>query len=115
MHCDGKITAIIDDLIALGIDVLNLQQPRVLGIEAVGEQFRGQVCFESACDIQHTLPVAEPDDIRAEARLLLQHWAVSNGGFILSLDEDDARSLNFFGKTGLMLEAFLEADPWRRC
>ena len=56
MHSCGKVNAIIEPLIEIGLDAINLQQPRALGIEEIGERFAGRICFESLCDIQRTLP-----------------------------------------------------------
>jgi len=64
LHSDGHINAIIEDLLALDVDVLNLQQPLVNGIDEIGKRFAGRVCFESTCDIQKTLPFGSPDEIR---------------------------------------------------
>ena len=112
MHSCGKINAIFESLITIGVDVLNLQQPGALGIEAVGEQLRGRVCFESLCDIQHTLPFKSDDEIREEARLLLTHWAAPGGGFILS-DYGDGQAIGASPeKKRAMLAAFQEYDPW---
>lgn len=114
MHSCGKVNAILESLIEVGLDVINLQQPRALGVEEIGRQFRGRICFESLCDIQHTLPFKGADEIRQEARLLLQHWAVPEGGFILS-DYGDGQAIGVeLEKKRIMLDAFLEADPWRR-
>jgi uroporphyrinogen decarboxylase len=113
MHSCGKINAIIDSLIEIGVDVLNLLQPRVLGIEEIGQRFAGRVCFESLCDIQHTLPFKDAEEIREEAELLLQHWGTPEGGFIL-VDYGDAEAVGVAPeKKEIMLEAFLQADPWR--
>jgi hypothetical protein len=113
MHSCGKVNAILGDLIEIGLDVVNLQQPRALGIEAIGEQFRVRICFESLCDIQHTLPFKGPDEIRAEARLLLEHWSTPQGGFILS-DYGDGEAIGVDAEVKrCMLDAFLEADRWR--
>ncbi len=112
MHSCGKINAILDGLIEIGVDVLNLQQPHVLGIEDVGQQFRGRVCFESLCDIQHTLPFKTNQEIRDEAGLLLAQWATPKGGFILS-DYGDGRAIGVpLEKKQAMLAAFQELDPW---
>jgi uroporphyrinogen decarboxylase len=114
MHSCGKVNAILEGLIEIGLDVINLQQPTALGIEEVGEEFRGRICFESLCDIQHTLPFKGAEEIRAEAQLLLEHWAAPNGGFILS-DYGDGRAIGVdLDKKQVMLEAFVEADPWKR-
>ena len=113
MHSCGKINAILEDLIGIGLDVVNLQQPRALGIEEIGRQFCGRICFESLCDIQHTLPFKGVAEIQAEARLLLEHWAAPDGGFILS-DYGEGEAIGVeLEKKRMMLDAFLEADPWR--
>jgi len=113
MHSCGKVNAILDPLVGIGLDVVNLQQPRALGIEAIGQGFRGRICFESLCDIQHTLPLKGADEIREEARLLLERWATPEGGFILSDYGDDLAIGVDATKKRIMLDAFLEADPWR--
>ena len=113
MHSCGKVNAYLESLIDLGLDAVNLQQPRALGIEEIGAQFRGRICFESLCDIQHTLPFKGPDEIRDEARLILKHWATPEGGFILS-DYGDGSAIGVPPETKrVMLDAFLEADPWK--
>ncbi len=113
MHSCGKVNAILEDLIEAGVNVVNLQQPRALDIAAVGEQFRGRLCFESLCDIQHTLPFKSPQEIKEEVRLLLQEWATPQGGFVLS-DYGDGRAIGVPLETKkIMLEAFLQADPWK--
>jgi len=40
MHTCGKVNGIIEDLIDIGLDVIDLQQPRLLGIEEIGQRFR---------------------------------------------------------------------------
>ena len=114
MHSCGKVNKIIDPLIEIGLDAINLQQPRALGIEEVGKQYAGRICFESLCDIQATLPYADADEIRAEARLLLQHWSTPAGGFVLS-DYGDGQAIGVpLWKKEVMLQAFREFDPYRR-
>lgn len=113
MHSCGKVNAIIGSLIEMGLDVINLQQPRALGIEEIGQRFRGQICFQSLCDIQHTLPFKGAGEIEEEARLLLTHWAAPDGGFILS-DYGDGQAIGVpLEKKRIMLDAFLQADPWK--
>ena len=80
MHSCGKINGILGRLIEIGVDVINLQQPRALGIEEIGQEFRGRICFESLCDIQHTLPFKGAEEIREEAQSLLDQWATADGG-----------------------------------
>ena len=112
MTCNLNFS-IIEDLIEIGLDAINLQQPRALGIEEIGQRFRGRICFESPCDIQHTLPFKGAAEMREEARLLLEHWGTLDGGFILSDYGDGADIGVELAKKQIMLDAFLEADPWR--
>lgn len=113
MHSCGKVNDIIEGLIEVGLDVINLQQPRALGIEEIGKRFRGRICFESLCDIQHTLPFKDADGIREETKLLLEHWSTPEGGFILS-DYGDGAAIGVpIEKKRAMLNAFLASDPWR--
>jgi uroporphyrinogen-III decarboxylase len=113
MHSCGKINDIIEDLIDIGLDVINLQQPQVLGIEEIGTRFRGRICFETLCDIQKTLPSGSADDIRLEAQQLLHSWAAAKGGFILS-DYGDGEAIGVNSeKKRLLLEVFRKMDPWK--
>ena len=58
--------------------------------------------------------VKDAEEIREEARLLIQHWAAPTGGFILS-DYGDGRAIGVdLEKKQVMLAAFMEADPWLR-
>ncbi len=114
MHSCGKVNAIIEPLIEIGLDAINLQQPRALGIEEVGAQFAGRICFESLCDIQATLPFKGAEEIRAEAKLLLERWGTPQGGFVLS-DYGDGEAIGVpLWKKEVMLAAFQEFDPYRR-
>ena len=114
LHSCGKVNKIIGDLIDLGVRVLNLQQPTLLGIEDIGAEFAGRVCFQSLCDIQMTLPFKDGDDIAEEAHALIEHWATDAGGFILG-DYGDGESINVpLTKKRIMFDAFMDADRWKR-
>lgn len=114
MHSCGKVNAIIEPLIEIGCNVINLQQPRALGIEEIGKRFAGRICFESLCDIQATLPFKDAEAIREEARLLLEYWATPQGGFILSdYGEGEAIGVPLWKKE-VMYAAFMELDPFRQ-
>jgi uroporphyrinogen decarboxylase len=114
MHSCGQIAGIVDSLVEAGVDVLNLQQPRVFGIEAFGKRFAGRVAFETLCDIQKTLPFKGKDEIEEEARLLLEHWGTPAGGFILGDYGNSAAIGVAQEKKHWMLEAFLAADRWKQ-
>lgn len=108
MHSCGHINEVIGEWIDCSLDVVNLQQPRNLGIEEIGARYRGGICFETTCDIQMTLPWKSAEEIREEARLLLEHWSTPQGGFILS-DYGPGEAIGVTPeKKRIMLEAFCE-------
>lgn len=83
LHSCGRINALVPRFIELGVDVLNMQQPRAYGLVEFGEQFRGRVCFLTTADIQTTLPRGNAEEVREEVRLLVRHWSTPQGGLIV--------------------------------
>jgi len=84
VHSCGKVNEIIEGFIRAGVDVMNLQQPRALGIREIGRRYKGRIAFESLADIQHTLPTGDRDKIDADVEELMRYWAGPEGGFVLA-------------------------------
>jgi uroporphyrinogen decarboxylase len=84
LHSDGRINDLIPRFLDAGVNVLNLLQPLTVGIQEVGQQFAGAVCFLATPDIQATLPLNNRERIEEEACLLVKHWSTPEGGFIVS-------------------------------
>ena len=81
-HSDGVIDAIIPDLVALGVDVLNPQcncMPR----QRLRSLVAGKVCLLGDLDRQWTLPRGSPEDVRAAVRADVDTYARAGGGLIL--------------------------------
>lgn len=113
MHSCGKINKAIPGLIEAGLDVINLQQPTTNGIEEIGGQFAGKICFESLCDIQKTLPRGDREEIRRQSAELMRRWGTPDGGFVLGDYGDHAAIGADPDVKSYMLEQFIEQDPWR--
>ena len=108
----GKINKALGGLIEAGCDVINMQQPRTNGIEDVGRELAGKICFESLCDIQKTLPAGDRGEIEAEAELLLRYWGTPAGGFVLG-DYGDHVAIGASPETRqFMLDTFRRLDPY---
>jgi uroporphyrinogen-III decarboxylase len=108
LHSCGKINEFVDSFIDIGIDVMNMQQPRAYGIEEIGRRFGGRICFLTTVDIQATLPKGDPDEIRREAHALVENWGRPEGGFIV-FNYGDGVGINVDTKTtSIMFEAFME-------
>ncbi|MBW2243542.1 MAG: hypothetical protein JRH01_16285 [Deltaproteobacteria bacterium] len=50
LHCCGRIEGLIPEFIEIGVDVLQLDQPRLIGHQTLRERFGGKVCFWNAVD-----------------------------------------------------------------
>jgi hypothetical protein len=82
MHSCGYIYEIIADLIEVGIQVLQIDQPELMQIERIGKEFGGKVTFWSPCDIQKVLPTGNRELISHSIQRMCENWFVNGGGFI---------------------------------
>ena len=86
MHCDGAILRIVDDLLEIGVDIINPIQTVVEGFEdtaALKEQFGERICFHGGIDVQQVMPNTKPDEIRREVAKRIYDLG-SNGGYIIA-------------------------------
>lgn len=81
MHSCGYIKDIIPTLVDIGIKVLQLDQPKLSGLDFLVEQCRGRTALWSPVDIQRDLPTGDEVYIRACARELIDAFG-PDGGFI---------------------------------
>jgi hypothetical protein len=81
-HSCGQVHAIIGDLIEIGVDVVELLQPDLLGIDRLAADFGGRVCFCCSIDHQRRAISGARDEIFAYARRLRDTLGAFNGGFI---------------------------------
>jgi len=83
-HSCGAIEPMIEELIGLGVDILNPVQPCAPGMrpEDLAARFGGRLCFCGGMDMQWLMPRGTPEKIRAEARRYARLLAP---GYILDL------------------------------
>jgi len=82
LHTDGKINEIIHDFVEAGLDIMHNPTPRLLGIENLARILRGKMCYCCGCDNQTTLIYGTKEEIRREAKQLVEALGRFNGGFI---------------------------------
>ena len=108
LHSCGRINDFLPLFMDVGVDVLNMQQPRAYGIRELGDAFAGKVCFLTTVDIQATLPRGDPEAVRAEARELVESWSTPEGGLIV-FNYGDSEGIGAVDETAeTMFRAFYE-------
>ena len=72
LHSCGYIVDILDDLIDIGLDVIQMDQQENMGLELLGERFRGRITFFCPVDIQNTMTTGSLDDIRMYCKKIVK-------------------------------------------
>ncbi|NLC56108.1 MAG: hypothetical protein GX774_04650 [Armatimonadetes bacterium] len=70
-HSDGKIVDIIDDLIEVGVTVLNPVQPECLDLRWLKERYGDRLAFWGTIGTQTVMPFGTPADVRQTVREMI--------------------------------------------
>ncbi len=81
-HSCGNIEPIIEDLIEIGIDVLNPIQPLAMDPALLKVKYGDRLSFWGGICVQETLPKGTPSQIREEVALRIKTLG-KNGGYLL--------------------------------
>ena len=108
LHSCGDITAILDDFIEIGLDVIQMDQQENMGLELLGRQFGGRITFWCPVDIQTTMVNGTLDDIRAYCRKLVTTLGRPEGGFIAQWYSDPAGAGHSREAVDAMCDEFLK-------
>jgi uroporphyrinogen decarboxylase len=84
LHSDGKMTPLLPGLVDAGLDVIQVEDLRVKGIEELAK-FCGRICFQCTLDAQSTMPSGDHTAITAEAKEIVQRLASPQGGLVASI------------------------------
>lgn len=87
IHSCGCIDAIIPDLVAMGIDVLNPVQPECMDISALKQNFGEKLTFWGGISTQLTLPYGTIEEVCKETRRVTDIMS-KNGGYIISPSQE---------------------------
>jgi uroporphyrinogen decarboxylase len=109
-HNCGQILDMIPDMIEIGADVVQLDQPRLMGNWKLAEEFGGRICFWNTVDIQWSANEAvSPDDLRAEVADMVRVFNRFKGGF-MARHYPQPRDINLSPeRVQIIAEAFFEA------
>jgi len=82
-HSDGNISEILDELVEIGVDIINPIQPECMNPFEVKKRYGDRITIDGAIGTQTVMPFGTPDDVRKtvkEAAALLGE----GGGYILA-------------------------------
>jgi len=84
-HTDGTVTPVVEDIIEMGVDILNPIQTSALGMDTdvLKELYHGRLCFHGAIDVQKMLPFSTPEEVRYDVAKRIYHLG-RGGGYILA-------------------------------
>lgn len=82
-HSDGYITPIIEDLVEIGVDILNPIQPESMDPGSIKRTFGERLTLHGTISVQTTLPQGSPDEVKATVKRTIRECA-PGGGLILA-------------------------------
>jgi len=82
IHSDGDNTAIMDDLIEIGFDVVDPIQPECMDPVTVKQRWGRRITLHGCGSLQRSLPFGSPEDVRAEVRHVIDNCG-QDGGLVL--------------------------------
>ena len=83
LHSDGDVSAIVPDLIEMGVAVLNPVQPECCDVFALKRQYGRDICLYGATPTQSLLVHGTPGQVRARLRETV-HVMSQGGGYIFA-------------------------------
>jgi uroporphyrinogen decarboxylase len=107
LHSCGYIVDILDDLIDIGLDVIQMDQQENMGLELLSERFGGRITFFSPVDIQKTMAFGTLDEIRAYCGKMVELLSRPEGGFIPRWYSDPKGAGHRMEAVNAMCEEFL--------
>jgi uroporphyrinogen decarboxylase len=85
-HTDGDVFPLLDDLVEIGVDILNPIQTsagKMADLATLKRRYGDALVFCGAIDTQRILPGGSPDQVRAEVRRVIGELG-PGGGYLLS-------------------------------
>jgi uroporphyrinogen decarboxylase len=74
-HSDGNIADIIEDLIEVGVTVLNPVQPECLDVDWVKRKFGDRLAFWGTIGTQTVMPFGKPEDVKRAVKEMIDRFA----------------------------------------
>ena len=82
-HSDGSIMPLIEDLIEMGVDVLNPIQPECIDLVDLKKKFGDRLSFWGGVGIQTTMPFGSPAEVKQTVKRVIEILG-SGGGLVIA-------------------------------
>jgi uroporphyrinogen decarboxylase len=82
-HSDGFIEPVIDDLVEVGVDLLNPVQPESMDPAGLKKRYGKRIALWGTVSTQSTLPFGSPAEVEAEIRERIETCG-PGGGFLIA-------------------------------
>jgi len=82
-HSDGNPIEVVEDLIEIGVDILNPLQPECVDIYEMKRRYGDVLVFDGLIGTQSTMPFGTPQDVKDAVRRVKDDFG-QNGGLIIS-------------------------------
>jgi uroporphyrinogen decarboxylase len=87
-HTDGDVFPLIEDLIEIGVDILNPIQTsagKMSDLEGLKRRYGKEIVFCGAIDTHHVLPHGTPEEVRQEVRRVIRLLSPEGGYMVASV------------------------------
>ncbi len=81
-HSDGNVTDLMDDLVEIGLNVINPIQPECMDPVDVKKRWGDRIVIHGGISLQRTLPFGSVADVKAEVTDLIRQCGY-NGGLVM--------------------------------
>jgi len=81
LHSCGNLSAILGDLIDIGLDIYQTVQPEIYGLKEIKEEFGRDLTFWGGISTQKSLPYVTPEEVKKIARETIKILG-KGGGYI---------------------------------
>lgn len=82
-HSCGTVLDIVEDLIDIGVDVLDPIQPGCMDPAELARRYGGRASFSGGIDVQHLLVFGSPDEVRREIQRVMSLLGAPFGNGLL--------------------------------
>lgn len=87
LHSDGNISEVLDDLVDMGLNMLNPVQPDCMDVVAIKRRYGKDLCLYGGVSNQRVLPFGTPQEIGEHIATCLRELG-KDGGYILSTGKE---------------------------